>query len=263
MVFIAGTVRYEMDRARRNRAGRSALSCLCRNFWSRRASKTSMKRILLRVVIASITFAIGVACTGIWKPKTIPTPMAPGNCMAQYEAGLVTYKLREDDAPEFFKAFQVLPVYALPDCVDEAYSLTWIPSFHEPVLVQVWHSNDGAFMVAKMLNTRGWSRWGNIKEANVRPLTDFEWREFTELLNRMSYWDLPSTVRKMEPQDGALWLVDGVRSKQLHWVRRRVPDEHFAEICKHMIRLSGLETAHAMYLPFETESSLPDRLTTP
>ena len=40
-----------------------------------------------------------------------------------------------------------------------------------------------------------------------------------------------------------------LRAKEYHWVRRRVPSEQYAEICKHLIRLSGCETAHALYLP--------------
>ena len=137
----------------------------------------------------------------------------------------------------------------MPDCVDEAYSLTWIPSFHAPALVRVWRSGDQAFMVAKGLDTQGWSKFGKVKEANSRPLTNFEWRDFTDLLNRKSYWELTSTADEISPQDGAVWLIDGLRSRKFHWVRRRVPNEAYGEICKHLIRLSGLETAHALYLP--------------
>ena len=104
-------------------------------------------------------------------------------------------------------------------------------------------------MVAKELDTKGWSKFGSIKETNSRALTQFEWRDFTDLLNRTSFWDLPSTVNETLPQDGAVWLVDGLRAKQYHWVSRRVPNEQFGDISKHLIRLSGLETAHALYLP--------------
>jgi hypothetical protein len=155
----------------------------------------------------------------------------------------------ENDGPDLFRAFQELPVYALPDCVEEAYSLTWIPSSHAPVFVRVWRTGDQAFIVAKALDSKGWSKFGNVRESNSRPLTKFEWRDFSDLLRRASYWELPETVDEIVPQDGAVWLVDGLRSKQYHWARRRVPKAQYAEICKHLIRLSGLETAHALYLP--------------
>jgi len=104
-------------------------------------------------------------------------------------------------------------------------------------------------MVAKTLDTKGWSKFGSVKDTNSRPLTNFEWRDFTELLNKMSYWELPSTVDEIDPYDGAVWLVESLQAKQYHWVRRRVPNEQYVEICKHLIRLSGLETAYALYLP--------------
>lgn len=177
----------------------------------------------------------------------VPTPSS--DCAPRYDENVIARNLREIDDPELFRAFQELPLYALPDCVDEAYSLTWIPSFDEPVLVRVWRSGDRAFLVAKSLDTKGPSGLGKVREANVRPLTNFEWRDLTETLKRNSYWELSSTTTEILPTDGAVWLIDGLRSRKFHWVSRRVPNESYAEICKHLIRLSGLETAHALYLP--------------
>lgn len=211
-----------------------------------------MKRILIRAIFAVIAFALGIASAAIWikRPSTISDPTPSGDCAPRYDENVIAKNLRENDDAQLFSAFHELPLYALPDCVDEAYSLTWIPSFDAPVLVRVWRSGDQAFMVAKGLDTKGWSKFGKVKEANSRPLTNFEWRDFTDLLNRKSYWELSSTADEISPQDGAVWLIDGLRSKKFHWVRRRVPNEDYAEICKHLIRLSGLETAHALYLPF-------------
>lgn len=210
-----------------------------------------MKRILIKAITAVIAFALGVASAAIWikSPSTIVVPTPSSNCEPRYDETVIARNLREIDDPELFRAFQELPLYALPNCVDEAYLLTWIPSFHEPVLVRVWRSGDQAFLVAKSLDTKGWARFGKVKEANVRPLTKFEWRNLTETLKRNSYWELSSTTKEMSPNDGAVWLIDGLRSRRFHWVRRRVPDEGYAEISKHLISLSGLETAHALYLP--------------
>jgi hypothetical protein len=210
-----------------------------------------MRRILLRVSIAVVAFALGIisATITIKRPNTSSAPTTAGDCVPRYDENVIAQSLREIDDPQLFSAFRELPLYAMPDCVDEAYSLTWIPAFHEPVLVRVWRSGDRAFIVAKRLDTRGWSLRGKVNEENSRGLTRFEWRDFTDLLNRKSYWELPSTVNETIPHDGAVWLIDGLRSKQFHWVTRRVPNEDYAEICKHLIRLSGLETAHALYLP--------------
>jgi hypothetical protein len=209
-----------------------------------------MKRVFIRLAIAMVAFVLGIASAAISKgPRNVTTSSLSTDCAPPYDAKLADKEIREDDDPAFFRAFEELPLYALPDCVDEAYSLTWIPSFHAPVLVRVWRAGDQAFIVAKALDSKGWSKFGNVRESNFRPLTRFEWRDLTDLLSRASYWELPETVAEILPQDGAVWLVDGLRSKQYHWVRRRVPNEQYAEICKRLINLSGLETAHALYLP--------------
>jgi hypothetical protein len=210
-----------------------------------------MKQVALTTTVAIIAFVLGGASAALWisrHPAIETAPPSSSECSPLYDPAVVK-KVREDDDPQFFAAFKELPLYAMPDCVDEAYSLTWIPSFNPPVLVRVWRVGTKAFMVAKELDSKGWSKFGNLKETNARPLTVFEWRDFTDLLNRSSYWELPSTINEIVPNDGAVWLVDGLRAKQYHWVRRRVPNEQYAEICKHLIRLSGLETAHALYLP--------------
>ena len=211
-----------------------------------------MKRISLLALTALVSFAVGIASATIWISKrrpTVPPVASSHNCRPLYDATVVSKRINENDDPQLYGAFQELSLYAMPDCVDEAYSLTWIPSFHPPVLVRLWREGDRSFMVAKELDTKGWSKFGSIKETNSRALTQFEWRDFTDLLSRTSFWDLTSTVNETLPQDGAVWLVDGLRAKQYHWVRRRVPNDQAGDISKHLIRLSGLETAHGLYLP--------------
>jgi len=173
---------------------------------------------------------------------------SPTDCMPTYDSNLVARQIKENDDPQLFAVFHELPLYAMPACVDEAYTLTWIPSFHAPVLVRLWRSGSRYFMVAKELDSKGWSKFGKIKETNARSLTAFEWRDWTDSINRASYWAMPPTVDELSPNDGAVWLIDGLRAKEYHWVRRRVPDSQFADLAKHLIQLSGLETAHALYL---------------
>jgi hypothetical protein len=204
-----------------------------------------MKRIVIRGAIAIVGFTLGIACAGIWiskRPSSVTTPPSSKDCATLYDANLIAGRIRENDDPELFRAFQELPLYAMPDCVDEAYSLTWIPSFHAPVIVRVWRAGDHAFMVAKALDSKGWSRFGNVRESNARRLTKFEWRDLTDLLNRSSYWKLPETIAEIVPEDGAVWLVDGLRSKEYHWARRRAPKEQYTEISKNLKWITDNET---------------------
>src|SRR5687768_2963535 len=113
-----------------------------------------MKQFLIRLAIAGSAFVIGLTFASIWISKRQPSPVneVPSTrCAPVYDPILVKGKIRENDDPDLFRAFQELPLYAMPDCVDEAYSLTWIPSFHEPVLVRVWRVGDESFLGAKSL----------------------------------------------------------------------------------------------------------------
>jgi len=193
-----------------------------------------------------LVLAIGL-CVGCHRAGNTTNNQAI-DCAPVYDATLVAKQIKPTDEPKLYASFEELPLYAMPACIDEAYGLTWIPSFHAPVMVRVWRTGDRYFMRAKQFDNRDW-RNGCVKDTNARALTVAEWRDLLTLLNRNSFWNLPSTIDEVLPNDGAAWLVDGVRAKEYHWVRRRVPNEQFAEIAKHFIRLSGLQTAHALYLP--------------
>src|SRR6476620_11400553 len=102
-----------------------------------------MNRFLIRVAMACATFVLGVACAGMFAPKlrscvidltdhqqSAPaTRTASHTCEPVYDARRVKELTREHDYSDFpkpddrdlFRAFQELPINAMPDCVDEAY----------------------------------------------------------------------------------------------------------------------------------------------
>src|ERR1700752_118711 len=111
-----------------------------------------MKRIFLLALTALVSFAVGIASATIWISKrrsTVPPVASSNNCTPVYDATFVSKRINENDDPQLFAAFQEPPLYAMPDCVDEAYSLTSIPSFPPPVLVLLWRAGDRSFMVAR------------------------------------------------------------------------------------------------------------------
>ena len=211
-----------------------------------------MKQVLTKAAIALLTFALGVTAASIWiskPPSAVSNPPPSKGCQIAFEPTLLAKAIHEDGDPQLFKAFQEMPLYMMPGRVDEAYSLIWIPAFHPPALVRVWRVGNRSFMVAKTLDTKGWSKFGNVGESYARTVTAFEWRDFTNLVDRADFWELPESTEEVIPQDGAMWIIDGVKSREYHRVRRRLPKDEYAEMCKHLIRLSGLETAHSLYLP--------------
>lgn len=86
-----------------------------------------MKRIFLLALTALVSFAVGIASATIWISKhspTVPPVASSNNCTPVYDATFVGKRINENDDPQLFAAFQEPPLYTMPDCVDEAYSLT-------------------------------------------------------------------------------------------------------------------------------------------
>jgi hypothetical protein len=76
-----------------------------------------------------LTAAISAGfCIGCQAERNVAVP--PNNdCTPVYDSALLAKKIRPDDELRLYATFEELPLYAMPDCVDEAYGLTWIPSF--------------------------------------------------------------------------------------------------------------------------------------
>lgn len=206
-----------------------------------------MKRILIRLTAASLAFTLGIVSTAVrnlW-------PAVPATSSSVYGPWDEPIAPETNEVREILSPFDRVPPPSIPEYVDEAYSLTWIPSFGAPVRVDVWRCGLRAFMSAKSLDNLRTSSVGELR-ATARTLTDFEWREFTRLLDQASYWNVSSKVDEVFPEDGAVWFLDGFRNENHHWVQRFVPNAEFAELCKYLMRLSGLETAHSLYLPVVT-----------
>jgi hypothetical protein len=205
-----------------------------------------VKRILFRLAVAVITFNLGVALALIWSFQRTTTAIPCLDCESKPTSAVL---INEDDFRRALNTFQEIHFSPPPNSVDEAYVLSWTPSFDHPVTVVVWRSGLQAFMCAKTINGEGSSIYGQVVEINNRPLTSAEWRQLTAVLNETSFWDIPATVNEEVPEDGAVWRVMVFRQNQYRWAIRRVPEAPFADFCQHLIRLSGLETAHELYLP--------------
>ena len=199
--------------------------------------------------MAIITFNLGVAASPIvWNFHQPTTAIPCFDCVGESEA-MPAIIINDDYAESVLKTFQELhfnpPLYA----VDEAYFFTWTPSFDHPVTILVWRSGLQAFMTAKTVYGQGSSRYGQVIQINNRPITISEWRQLALVLDQTSFWNIPPTRNEVAPEDGAVWRVMVFRHNEYRHAIRRVPEAAFADFCQHLIRLSGLETAHELYLP--------------
>jgi hypothetical protein len=222
-----------------------------------------MRRFTLRLTIALLTFIIGAVVASMWISKhrlSIPSIKQNSNqsseCIPVYDPSIAAKRLREDDDAKAFAAFKELPLEALPACVDESYRLMWFPTFHSPVVVRLWRAGDKYFVVSKQLSGKGGYEIGDLKIERTRLLSENEWREFMNAVNQTSYWEFPSTVTESIPNDGAVWIVEGIKNGNYHWARRVTPSSQYTVLCKYLIKLSGLETHHELYLPHFPDSEV-------
>jgi|ERR1041385_5885866 hypothetical protein len=212
------------------------------------ASKEEMKRITLRLAIAIITFLLGVAAAGWWTMTHYPRNKPSLNetvCIPKYSS--VPSPSNKNDWSTVLDRFQEMPFDDLPDCVDESYRLIWIPTFHAPISTRIWRSGAKEFLATKQLDGRGGYGMGQLTFQNIRSLTDDEWNEFMRLLRQAGYWDLPSHEDSLPTEDGAAWIIEGVRNGRHHLVNRRAPSSEFREACIYLVKLSGLKTEIEKY----------------
>jgi hypothetical protein len=140
-----------------------------------------------------------------------------------------------------------MPFEELPTCVDESYRLIWIPTFHAPISARIWRSREKQFLATKQLNGRGSYGMGQLAFRDIGSLSDDEWNEFMRLLRQSGYWDLPSDDDSPLPNDGATWIMEGIRNGKQHQVNRHSPSSEFREACVYLVKLSGLKTEIEKY----------------
>lgn len=212
-----------------------------------------MKRITLRFAIASVTFLAGVAAASLWlynQSCPVPEIAAPlTECIPFYDPSVLPKEYGNEERASMFAAFREPPLQAMPRCVDESYRLTWVPSFHSPVVVRVWRSGNNHYMVAKRLSGRGGYEMGSLSEEQARPLSVDEWHNLMNLSKQASFWQLPSNINEVLPNDGAAWMIEGLKNQKYHYIHRRTPSAQVNGVSKYLIKLTGLETGHDLYLP--------------
>lgn len=209
-----------------------------------------MRKLTFKIVIAFIAFVIGIIAVGVWvfNRSSYPSEIEKfPDCTPTYDSSIDT-KLTKDKAKVFI-AFKEIPFELLPSCVDESYRLIWIPTFHSSVALRIWRSGETYFMVAKQLDGKDGYGMGNLSFEQTRALTKPEWLNFINQINQAEFWTTPSIINEPLPNDGATWIIEGLKDKQVHSIKRVSLNDKYAELIKYMMNKSGLETEYDKYLP--------------
>ncbi|MBN8428798.1 MAG: hypothetical protein J0L65_15160 [Xanthomonadales bacterium] len=125
----------------------------------------------------------------------------------------------------------------------ETYRLTYVPTFHNPILVQVWFDGDVGLLSATRFEGKGGYQIGDPKAQAKRGLTPQEVARLRALVEAVGFWS-PIRYRPREGLDGSTWIFEGRRDghyqQMVRWSPEAGAERDFGLA---LIRLSGLTTA--------------------
>jgi hypothetical protein len=229
-----------------------------------------MKRTMFRLSVALLTFVVGVTLATLYlasrvhvvssafvEPLEVPaaptvTRCFPGRSVWTQFMGRLSYFPQgafstKEGLDEFvaqwyskhLSAMNEKPFYYPDNSEVESYRFLWLRSFHHPIAVRLWSTGGEQFMTLKEMSGAGGYEPGKLLVNHTRKISKDEWDEFTRLLEQTCYWELP-TRDGILGNDGAQWILEGVRSGRYHVVDRWTPQSgSYREACLYALKLSG------------------------
>jgi hypothetical protein len=122
----------------------------------------------------------------------------------------------------------------------ETYRFLWLRTFHHPIYVRVESNPSGISLATGELNGAGGYEPGRMIRNQLFRLNQNEWCKFLALLEKADYWNL-STNHEHMGNDGAEWILEGVKANRYHAVDRWSPAKgEYREACIYLLTLSGI-----------------------
>lgn len=104
------------------------------------------------------------------------------------------------------------------------YRFLWLRTFHHPVAVRVTIAPDRpAEIIVKMTSGAGGYAPGQLIENQTEKLSPIQVKNLLGLVNKATFWKLPTEDRNPGARDGAEWILEGVRQGNYHLVDRWTP----------------------------------------
>lgn len=227
-----------------------------------------MKKIPVWLAISFVCFLLGVAAVIYFVIPGGALPDVPGEiCVSNKfpgksvpinELNSETRSVFEhsiyssEPSDEFFQAFQEerfekdkfhngkdFPDIAQPT---EIYRFFWLRTFHNPVVIRVYRIGGEKYIVAKQTDGKGGYEPGKLIRNVSRKLSDSEWCEFINLLDKADFWNRQKMDIGTLSQDGAMWSLEGVREDRYYVVGVLSPiDGPFYDACLYLMKISGLD----------------------
>lgn len=224
-----------------------------------------MKKLPISIVVALITFSIGVIAAAVWMTRQSPelisgaTPSDP--CHPLFSQKRDAFKMGEEGyfpkrafyedehtdqlvrswyARNLAQMKESSLLGSLPNQHNAVYRFTWLRSFHSKIVVRVWTNGRVRNLSVKELSSESQNQNAQITVDQSRGLTEDEWTAFARLLDEACPWTLPPTKGNALAMDGAWWVFEASSNENYHVVARQSPERSYRELCLYMVKLSGL-----------------------
>lgn len=213
-----------------------------------------MAQFLKAAVISTFVGVVMILLIGFWWfYRPLPQVEPPQLVVSDEFSMPDDPKLKSDwDAlyNEALERFKEIPMRSASFPDHESYRLLLMPTFHSPILIRASRTANGLELTTKLLDGKGGYEIGKLVSNEKRPMTEAEWQHLTELLNRASFWSMPTIDRADDPMpDGASWFIQSRRDDIFHDVIRITPNARLLEACKYFLQLAGREMDYEGYWP--------------
>lgn len=139
-------------------------------------------------------------------------------------------------------AMQEKSLLATTDETAEIYRFLWLRTFHHPIFVRIERRRGEIELFTKELDGAGGYNPGKVLRRAEFAVTPEDFCKFSKLLEKANFWRLPADDDVMG-NDGAQWILEGVRRGRYHAVDRWTPETgEYREACIYLLKLSGVDT---------------------
>lgn len=226
-----------------------------------------MRKLSFSVLVALVTFAIGLVVAAIWLTQKVPELKSEVSPSTQCYP-LVTQKIeslksvdgdyfpkrafyqdqqRNDSIANWYGRYlaqmkEPSLFVSQSSSKHAAYRFLWVRSFHPKVAIFVWTDGERKTLSVKQLSLEEKNKAGQLTVNETRSLTEDEWAGFSSLVNETCFWKLSTVEGDAIAMDGAWWVLEGSTDGYYHVVTRQSPvDSSYRELCLYMLKLSGLK----------------------
>ncbi len=120
----------------------------------------------------------------------------------------------------------------------EIYRFLWLRTFDPPMAIRVEHTITETKLVFTEMSGRGGYSPGAIVRHEERSLPDSQWCSFIMRMDQAGFWKLGED-KEGGAQDGAQWIVEGMKEGRYHLVDRQSPSNgYYRDACLYLLEIA-------------------------